>query len=203
MQSQQQFTVLIVEDEALVGDVIQNELEKGGHRVVGRAMDGNQGVELTRSLRPDIVLMDIALPEFDGLEATRLIQECCPTPVVLLSAHDHPDLVLQAGRVGAGAYLVKPPGAMELSRAMTIAAARFADLMELRRLNAELQEALAKIKTLEGILPICATCKKIRDEKGAWHQVEVYVRDHSAVEFSHGICPDCLKKHYPDFAPKK
>jgi two-component system, response regulator PdtaR len=203
MQPQRRFLVLIVEDEALVGDVIQNELEKAGHEVVGRAADGRQAVELTQALRPDIVLMDIVIPEIDGMKATQMIQESCPTPVVLLSAHEHPALVTQASLVGAGAYLVKPSSATELNRAMTLAAARFSDLMALRRLNAELQEALVKIKTLEGILPICASCKKIRDDEGRWHQVEVYIRDRSGAEFSHGICPDCLKKFYADLPRKK
>ena len=59
------------------------------------------------------------------------------------------------------------------------------------RLVADLQEALAKAKTLRGLLPICASCKKIRDDVGYWHQVEVYIRDHAEVDFSHGLCPDC------------
>jgi hypothetical protein len=68
-----------------------------------------------------------------------------------------------------------------------------------RNLVVKLQEALAKIKTLSGILPICASCKKIRDDRGYWNQVEAYVRDHSEAEFSHSICPECAKKLYPDF----
>jgi hypothetical protein len=70
---------------------------------------------------------------------------------------------------------------------------------ERERLIVELQEALAKIKTLRGFIPICASCKKVRDDEGYWHQVEVYIRDHSEAEFSHGLCPDCLKKLYPEF----
>jgi PAS domain S-box-containing protein len=69
---------------------------------------------------------------------------------------------------------------------------------ERERLIAELQEALAKIKTLRGLIPICAACKKIRDDQGYWQQVEVYVRDHSEAEFSHGLCPDCARRLYPD-----
>ena len=61
-----------------------------------------------------------------------------------------------------------------------------------------LQEAIKKIKTLSGLLPICATCKKIRDDKGYWSQIESYIRQHSEAEFSHSICPDCAEKHYPD-----
>ncbi|NQS98274.1 MAG: PAS domain S-box protein [candidate division Zixibacteria bacterium] len=70
---------------------------------------------------------------------------------------------------------------------------------ERERLIQELQEALDKIKTLKGFIPICSHCKKIRDDKGFWQNVEVYVRDHSEAEFSHGICPDCMKKLYPEY----
>jgi PAS domain S-box-containing protein len=67
---------------------------------------------------------------------------------------------------------------------------------ERERMIDELKEALANVKTLRGLIPICASCKKIRDDKGFWSQVEVYVRDRSEAEFSHGICPDCMKKLY-------
>lgn len=63
----------------------------------------------------------------------------------------------------------------------------------------EREEALAQIRILQGFLPICASCKKIRDDKGAWNQIEAYIRDHSEAEFSHGICPECAKKLYPEF----
>ena len=67
---------------------------------------------------------------------------------------------------------------------------------ERERMIDELKEALANVKTLRGLIPICASCKKVRDDKGYWSQVEVYVRDRSEAEFSHGICPDCMKKLY-------
>lgn len=67
------------------------------------------------------------------------------------------------------------------------------------RLIAELRESLLKIKTLRGLLPICTSCKKIRDDKGYWNQIESYIRNHSEVVFSHGICPECAKKLYPDY----
>jgi hypothetical protein len=63
----------------------------------------------------------------------------------------------------------------------------------------ELEESANKIRLLSGLLPICASCKKIRDDKGYWNQIEVYIREHSEAEFSHGICPECEKKLYPDF----
>ncbi len=66
----------------------------------------------------------------------------------------------------------------------------------------ERQEAQAQLKILRGFLPICASCKKIRDDKGAWNQIEAYIRDHSEAEFSHGICPDCAERLYPEFYRK-
>jgi len=67
------------------------------------------------------------------------------------------------------------------------------------KIIAELQEALDKIKTLKGLIPICACCKKIRDDQGYWNSVESYIKDHADVEFTHGICPDCMKKLYPNY----
>jgi PAS domain S-box-containing protein len=69
---------------------------------------------------------------------------------------------------------------------------------EREKLIRELQDALANIKTLHGLLPICSYCKKIRDDKGYWNRIESYIQDHSGAEFTHGMCPECLKKHYPD-----
>ena len=66
------------------------------------------------------------------------------------------------------------------------------------KLIAELQKALSEVKTLRGFLPICSHCKKIRDDKGYWNQIESYIQDHSEAEFSHGICQECAKKYYPD-----
>ena len=70
---------------------------------------------------------------------------------------------------------------------------------ELSQLNTQLKSALSEVKNLSGLLPICASCKKIRDDKGYWKQVEVYIGEHSEAEFSHGICPDCMKELYPEF----
>ena len=74
---------------------------------------------------------------------------------------------------------------------------RFED--ERKKLIRELKEALAKIQTLRGLVPICSSCKKIRDDKGYWHQVETYVSRHSEAQFSHGMCPDCMKELYPKY----
>ena len=204
MQSQD-IRLLIVEDDSLVSEMIHGLAEDLQYRVVGKAIDGRQGVEMVETLHPDVVLMDIEMPRMDGLEATRRIFEQHPTPVVILSAYENPQLLKEASRTGVGAYLVKPPNMRQVERAITIAMARFKDIMELRRINFELQTrnqeieaAMAEIKTLSGLLPICSNCKKIRDDQGYWEQVEVYIAKHSNADFSHGLCPDCMKKLYPD-----
>ena len=189
--------VLVVEDEALVAEMVRGLLEESGYTVIAEAADGREAIALTESLQPDVVLMDIEMPDLDGIEAARRIQTASPTPVVILTAHETPQLVNQASQAGVGAYLVKPPRARELERAITIASARFNDLMALRRLNAELEAALTQVKTLRGLLPICASCKKIRDDDGYWHQVEAYISSHSDATFTHGICPVCLEDLYP------
>lgn len=193
--------VLLAEDESLVGDMIQEELEISPlMQVVGRASNGLQAIELCRTLRPDVVLMDIAMPQMDGLSAAAAIQSECPTPVVILSAHESATDVQRASEAGVGAYLVKPPKVAELERAIAIAIARHADLMELRRLTTQLQAALAEVKTLSGLLPICSGCKKIRDEKGHWNEVEIYVRQHTQADFTHSLCPHCAEKYYPGYS---
>ncbi|MBI5822021.1 MAG: hypothetical protein HZA88_23865 [Verrucomicrobia bacterium] len=72
----------------------------------------------------------------------------------------------------------------------------------IKQKNDDLQNAFQEIKQLKGIIPICANCKKIRDDKGYWHQVEVYIGEHTAAEFSHGLCPDCVKKLHPGIAER-
>jgi two-component system, response regulator PdtaR len=191
--------VLIADDEESINKSIKHMLGKIGHKVVGIALNGNQAIQLSGLLKPDVILMDIEMPELDGIEAARIIQEKCPIPVVLLTSHNNSELVRRASEVGVGAYLLKPPSAQEIERAMTIAVARFADLAELRSLNMKLTKAMENVKVLTGLLPICGNCKKIRDDKGYWKTVEEYIMNNSEVHFSHGICPECIEKYYPEY----
>ncbi|HMQ51957.1 MAG TPA: response regulator [Anaerolineae bacterium] len=138
MKEKSAVKVLVVEDDFMVSNMIEGKLGEIGYRVAGKAATGCQAIELVEALKPDVVLMDIEMPDMDGIEATRLIYENHPTPVVMLTAYDAPDLVRRASAAGAGAYLLKLPQARDIERAITVALARFADMMELRRLNAEL-----------------------------------------------------------------
>lgn len=197
--------VLVVDDSMLVREMVHGMLDELGYRVVGSAVDGAEALEKVRELRPDVVLMDLEMPRLDGLEATRRITADSSTPVVVLTAYESPRLIEKVSAAGASAYLIKPPDRGDLHRAITVALARQADLAQLRRLNSALErrhaereqllrwlkDAVAEIRTLRGLIPICSSCKKVREDDGYWKGIEVYVSEHSHAEFSHGLCPDC------------
>ncbi|MFA7346379.1 MAG: response regulator [Desulfurivibrionaceae bacterium] len=190
--------LVVAEDDFLVCEEIKRILRGTTYEIVGEAGNGGQAIRLVAELRPDAVLMDIKMPEMDGLEASRRITEECPCPIVIMTAYETADLVETASKAGVAAFLTKPPVLAEIDRAITIALARHADLVELRRVNQELQTALGEIKTLRGILPLCSFCKKIRTAEGTWENVDVYIHKHTEADISHGLCPDCLKEHYPE-----
>ena len=199
--------VLVAEDDFFVTQDILRTLKQLGYEVAGMASNGEAAVDLAQSLKPDVILMDIKMPKMDGLQASEIIQSRRPTPIVILSAYETEEFVQKAARTGVGAYLTKPPKAAEIDRAISISMARHADLMEARRLyqeletkNKALRKALTEIETLRQLIPICSNCKKVRNDDGYWEQIDHYLRVHSDIKFTHGICPDCLKKLYPDFA---
>jgi two-component system, response regulator PdtaR len=196
--SDRRIRLIIAEDDYLVCEEIKRILRDSAYEVVGEAGNGLEAINLVAQLRPDAVLMDIMMPKMDGLTATQHITEQNPTPIVIMTAYETADLVVAASKAGAAAFLTKPPVLEEIERAVTIALARHADLVELRRINLELQTALNEIKTLRGILPLCSFCKKIRTPDDQWEEVDVYINKHTEADVSHGICPDCVKKHYPD-----
>ncbi|MBP8001051.1 MAG: hybrid sensor histidine kinase/response regulator [Chloroflexi bacterium] len=140
MSLTQSIRVLIAEDDFLVGEMVNGLLTEMGYQVVGETNNGAEAITLTQTLHPDVVVMDIEMPRMNGLDAAGHIYEECPTPVVILTAYETPELVQRAGSAGVGAYLVKPPNARDLERAITIARARFADILQLRGLNGALQE---------------------------------------------------------------
>jgi AmiR/NasT family two-component response regulator len=190
--------LVVAEDDFLVCEEIKRILRGTTYEIAGEAGNGEQAIRLVAELHPDAVLMDIKMPEMDGLEASRRITETCPTPIVIMTAYETADLVETASKAGVAAFLTKPPVLAEIDRAITIALARHADLVELRRVNQELQTALGEIKTLRGILPLCSFCKKIRTPEGIWENVDVYIHTHTEADISHGLCPDCLREHYPE-----
>jgi response regulator RpfG family c-di-GMP phosphodiesterase len=117
-----------------------------------------------------------------------------PVYLILLTARDTSADVVAGLEAGADAYIGKPFDHEEL-RARLLAGERILRLeTELATRVSELEQAVALVKHLEGLLPICMYCKKIRDDKNYWHQVERYITEHSAAQFSHGICPECYAR---------
>jgi len=145
MHSHEDIRIVVAEDDYLVGEMVQGMLAELGYTVVGLATSGVQAVEMATDLNPDVVIMDIQMPGMDGATAAREIQECCGTPVVILSAYETPELVQKVSEAGVNAYLLKPPDSRELERAITLAIARFEDIVALRQLNSELQASNAEL----------------------------------------------------------
>ena len=150
----------------------------------------------------DACLVDYLLGERNGLELVKeAIQNGCKAPMIMLTGKGAREVDLAAMKAGASDYMDKSEiGPSLLERSIRYAIERKRTLEERERLISELREALTKVKQLSGLLPMCACCKKIRDDKGYWNQLEAYISDHSEADFSHGICPECVKEHYPEYA---
>jgi response regulator NasT len=149
VRSQAAIRIVIADDEALIRMGLRAMLEDKGYRVVGEAADGARAVELVRKLRPDIVLLDVKMPEMDGIAAAGRIQQAQPTPVVLLSAYSEREMVQRAQRSGVLAYLVKPVKEADLAPAIEVAMARFADLRGRDQRIGELEDTLQTRKLVE------------------------------------------------------
>jgi YesN/AraC family two-component response regulator len=172
------------------------------------AENGRAGLELFRAQAPDVVVTDITMPIMGGLEMAREIKRLdAEAQVVVTTAHSDTAYMLEAIELGVDAYVLKPVDLTKLLAAIRRCWAVADHRTQARRHEAEreafvreLQEAMAKVKTLSGLLPICASCKRIREDDGYWKQIEAYISERSATQFSHGICPECAARLYPELA---
>jgi len=147
--SEQKLRILIADDESLHVMRLRARLEKMGHRVVAEAATGQEAVALADQTRPDLAILDVKMPDLDGIEAARAINTARPTPVVLLTAYSEDDLVNRAVEAGVFAYLVKPVTAEELKPALALAISRFREMTTLRQEVQDLRQALEARKIIE------------------------------------------------------
>ena len=188
--------ILIAEDEPVPRFLLANALADWGYEVVA----ATDGVEAWRVLEspdsPKIAVLDWMMPGVDGPELCRRLRTRStsePTYVILLTSLDAKSDVVAGLQAGANDYVTKPFDRDEL-RARVKVGRMVMDLQSsLMTRVRELEAALTQVKQLQGLLPICSYCKKIRDDKNYWQKVEEYVQVHTEVKFSHGICPDCWR----------
>ena len=188
--------VLIVDDVPENLTVLKQMLEEQNYRV-RPAINGEIALRAVSSSPPEIILLDIRMPEMDGYEFCRRLKSVEKTrsiPVIFISALDELNDKVKAFSLGGVDYITKPfQGEEVIARVRTHLTIRRLQ-QSLEEKNNNLQKALGEIKALQGIIPICAWCKKIRDDEGFWKQVEVYFSERSDVMFSHGVCPDCKEE---------
>ncbi|MGQ0665563.1 MAG: response regulator [Nitrospiraceae bacterium] len=205
--------ILIVDDSPDQHLLLRSILTEAGHAnivAVDSAPAAFATLNLDDGLAPppvDLILMDVLMPGIDGVAACRLIkqkQHLQDIPVIMVTAKNDLVNLKEAFSAGAMDYINKPVNSVELlarvASALTLKDEmdrRKAQEAELRRSNDELQRALREVKVLRGLIPICASCKKIRNDGGLWQQLEEYLGEHSEAEFSHGLCQPCIKKLYP------
>lgn len=196
--SDQTIRILLVEDDDTDREVVERFVRKEQlHYDLQTTASMAEALEQLRDGAYDIVLLDYKLGDGTGLEVLPHVGD---TPTIFITGHGSEQIAVEAMRNGAYDYLIK-----DLDRNyLKVLPSTIKNVLERKRLQTEkdnliheLQEAFLKVKTLSGFLPICANCKKIRDDKGYWNQIEEYIRDHSEAEFNHGICPECVEKLYP------
>jgi len=189
--------ILIAEDEPVSRCLLEELLTDWGHEVVACA-DGLAALErLQGGDAPKLGILDWQMPGMDGVEVCRRLRAMPtgqPAYLILLTVRQGKDCIITGLEAGTNDYISKPFDVDEL-RARVNVGVRMVELQRsLAQRVRELEEALAHIKQLQGILPICMGCKKIRNDQDYWQQVESYIGERSEARFSHCLCPECLDK---------
>jgi sigma-B regulation protein RsbU (phosphoserine phosphatase) len=189
--------ILVAEDHYVSRHLLERNLTNWGFDVA-TAENGVEAVEVLESEDPPpIAILDWMMPEMDGLEVCMRIRRRTEMPYVyllLLTAKSQKEEVAAGLDAGADDYVIKPFDPDEL-RARLKVGQRVVNLERvLARKITDLEAALLDVKEMRALLPICMYCKSVRDDQDYWHQIDEYMHTHAGTEFSHGICPDCMKK---------
>ncbi len=200
-------TILIVDDTPNNLRILVETLNQAGY-ITLTASSGERALYQISHYSPDLILLDVLMPDMDGFETCRRIKANSATskiPVIFITAMTDVENKIRGFEVGGVDYIDKPFQQAELlSRVNThlviheLQQQLEAQNVQLHEKNVQLEATLDKVKLLSGLLPICCNCKKIRNDKGYWQDVVVYVQNNSDAIFSHGMCPDCNIKLYPE-----
>ena len=189
--------ILIAEDDAVSRHLLEATLHKWGYEVIV-TNDGLQALEALRQPdAPSLAILDWMMPGMDGAEVCLKARELAAGRllyIILLTAKGRKEDVVNGLTAGADDYIIKPFDRAELKARMNAGERILRLQAELAARVKELELALANVKLLQGLLPICCYCKRIRDDQNYWQQVDTYVSDHSEAQFTHGICPECRDK---------
>jgi DNA-binding response OmpR family regulator len=194
--------ILIAEDDRVISRLLEVTLASWGYEVTVTCDGRSACAALEVADPPRLALLDWMLPEMDGLEIcrrVRLTETGKTIYIVLLTTRNRKEDLIAGLDGGADDYVTKPFDREEL-RARLRAGCRIVELQtSLAQRMAELKESTTRISTLQELLPMCAWCKKVRDDHNYWQAVEGYVSEHTDMRFTHGICPDCMKKTMDGF----
>ena len=192
--------ILLVDDDPDVLAMSMHILKKQGYQLY-QASNGQACKAQLQTMRPDMILLDVVLPDTTGNALCREIKSDPALKgifIVLISSMKiSSDEQADGLDDGADGYIARPITNREFKARVNAMVRILLAERERDELIVELKAALAKVKQLSGLLPICCYCKKIRDDEGYWNQLEVYLAKHSEAKMSHGICPDCVQQHYP------
>jgi CheY-like chemotaxis protein len=194
--------VLIADDELISRRLLEGRLRSTGFEVV-TAEDGARAWEILESENaPALAILDWMMPGLDGPEICRRLRSRAGTGyvyVILLTARGHIGDLVAGLESGADDYVTKPFDWKELETRLRAGTRILRLQSELAHKVEELEAALAHVRTLQGLLPICMHCKSIRDDSNTWHRLETYIEDHSNAMFTHSLCKRCLAVHYPGY----
>ncbi|MFH1861939.1 MAG: response regulator transcription factor [bacterium] len=190
--------ILIAEDDAVSRLLLETTLRKWNYDVLVTEDGVRAWEELQKDHAPSLAIIDWMMPGLDGLEVCRRVRSLhatLPIYIIFLTARGSKNDILAGFEAGANDYLTKPFDREEL-RARVQAGVRIVELeSDLADRIKKLEDALSQVRQLEGMLPICAYCNKIRSDGDYWHQVEEYIMDHTDAVFSHSVCPACEEKY--------
>jgi len=188
--------VLIADDEATTRRLLEAQLNVWGYEVLSTG-DGLEAWDiLARDSAVQVAIIDWMMPELDGLGLCRRVRAAIFRPVylIMLTSKTAKINVAQGLDAGADDYITKPFNPTELRARVGVGERMVLLQMELADRVRQLEDALANVKQLQGLVPMCSYCKKIRDDQDYWHRVESYIERHTSAQFSHGVCPDCYEK---------